>query len=91
MPGAHVIQRFYSNAITFHFIGNAEWEDSERTSLRIIWKTPEAFAGEVYSWAVRNDLINTVFTVYELHSGEEYQDSGANLSQSSSCMLYSVF
>mmetsp|Transcript_10924 Transcript_10924/g.17793 ORF Transcript_10924/g.17793 Transcript_10924/m.17793 type:complete len:185 (+) Transcript_10924:69-623(+) len=56
--------------------GNAEWEDSAQTSLRIIWKTPEALAGEIYQWALKEDLIGSVSTVYELHSGEENQDSG---------------
>jgi ESCRT-II complex subunit VPS25 len=56
--------------------GNAEWEDSNQTSLRIIWKTPESLAGEVYNWAVKQDLMGTVFTIFELHAGEEHQDSG---------------
>lgn len=56
--------------------GNAEWEDGNHTSLRIIWKTPEALAGEVYHWALQQEVAGTVFTLYELHSGEENQDSG---------------
>eukprot|EP01032_Pedospumella_encystans_P015358 gene15358-17572_t len=56
--------------------GNAEWEDHNHTSLRIIWKTPEALAGEVYQWALQQEVAGTVFTLYELHSGEENQDSG---------------
>lgn len=56
--------------------GNAEWEDGNQTSLRIIWKTPEALAGEVHHWALKQEVTGTVFTLYELHSGEENQDSG---------------
>lgn len=62
--------------LTVNFAGNAEWEDSNQSSLRIIWKTPEALAGEVYHWAIHQEVVGTVFTLYELHSGEENQDSG---------------
>lgn len=57
-------------------LGNAEWEDSNETSLRIIWKSPESLAGEVYNWAIQQEVVGTVFTLYELHSGEENQNSG---------------
>ena len=30
--------------------GNAEWEDSTKAWLRIIFKSPEVLAGEIYSW-----------------------------------------
>lgn len=56
--------------------GNAEWEDEGHTSLRIIWKTPLVLAGEVYQWAMRESQLGQVNTIYELHSGEEHQDSG---------------
>jgi hypothetical protein len=41
-----------------------------------MWKTPASVATEVYNWACRNDYLNTVFTVFELHSGDEHIDSG---------------
>ena len=41
-----------------------------------MWKTPDSVATDVYNWACRNDYLNTVFTVFELHSGEEHLDSG---------------
>ena len=78
--------------------GNAAWDDSLQTRLRIMWKKPEALAGEIYNWvyksnkfvsimfepiillyctkACSNQSINSVFTIYELHSGDEYKDSG---------------
>jgi ESCRT-II complex subunit VPS25 len=56
--------------------GNGEWLDGTRTILRLIWKTPEALAAEVYAWGRESDVLGTVFTVYELHSGEDNQDSG---------------
>jgi ESCRT-II complex subunit VPS25 len=56
--------------------GNGEWEDRSNASLRLIWRTPEALAAEVYTWGCNVDIIGTVFTVYEIHAGEDYQDSG---------------
>lgn len=56
--------------------GNAEWEDSAHTRCRIIWKTAETLAGEIYSWAVKNGFLDNIFTIFELISGDEHQDSG---------------
>jgi len=39
--------------------GNAEWEDGSRTGLRIILKSPESLAGDIYSWYVL--VLKTVF------------------------------
>ena len=58
--------------------GNAEWEENHtKACLRIIWKKPETLAGEIYNWACNSEILGTVFTVYELHSGEENLDSGS--------------
>ncbi len=57
-------------------LGNAEWEDASHTGLRIILKSIESLAGDIYSWVLKNDFADTVFTVYELHSGDDNQDSG---------------
>lgn len=51
--------------------GHGEWEDPElRTRCRILWRKPEQLASDIYDWAVANGYINSVCTVYELHSGE---------------------
>ena len=34
-------------------------------------KAPEVLANEIYSWATENDLVGSVSTIYELHSGED--------------------
>lgn len=52
------------------------WEGPSRASVRIMWKTPDSIASAVYQWACENDFLNNVFTVFELHSGDEYTDSG---------------
>mmetsp|Transcript_20356 Transcript_20356/g.36748 ORF Transcript_20356/g.36748 Transcript_20356/m.36748 type:complete len:179 (-) Transcript_20356:34-570(-) len=52
--------------------GHGEWEDPQvRTRCRILWRRPEQLASDVYEWAVANGYINSVCTVYELHSGED--------------------
>jgi ESCRT-II complex subunit VPS25 len=52
--------------------GNGEWEDvSTKTRCRILWRKPEQLAADVYEWARANGHINSVCTVYELHSGED--------------------
>jgi hypothetical protein len=31
-------------------VGNAEWEDEEHSRARIMWRTSEALAADVYTW-----------------------------------------
>lgn len=52
--------------------GHGEWEDPDiRTRCRILWRKPEQLASDIYDWAELNGYINSVCTVYELHSGED--------------------
>ncbi|KAL7525164.1 hypothetical protein ACHAWF_001237 [Thalassiosira exigua] len=52
--------------------GHGEWEDPAlRTRCRILWRRPEQLASDLYDWAVANGYINSVCTLYELHSGED--------------------
>ena len=30
--------------------GNAEWEDEEHSRVRVMWRTTEALAADVYAW-----------------------------------------
>jgi hypothetical protein len=41
-----------------------------------MWRTPEAIAADIYSWARSNMYIGNIFTIYELLNNEEYSDSG---------------
>jgi hypothetical protein len=50
--------------------GHGEWEDDTKTRCRILWRKPEQLAADIYTWAEANGYINSVCTVYELHSGE---------------------
>lgn len=51
--------------------GHGEWMDSEKTRCRILWRKPEQLATDLYEWASANGYINSVCTLYELHSGED--------------------
>lgn len=50
--------------------GHGEWMD-EGTVARILWRKPDQLATDIYQWAETNGYINSVCTVYELHSGED--------------------
>jgi ESCRT-II complex subunit VPS25 len=30
--------------------GNGEWEDASQSRVRILWRTPEALAADIYQW-----------------------------------------
>jgi ESCRT-II complex subunit VPS25 len=51
--------------------GHGEWDDDTKTRCRILWRKPEQLAADIYAWAEANGYINSVCTVYELHSGED--------------------
>ena len=55
--------------------GNAEWDDAARTRVRIILKSADTLAGELYTWAMKAGYKNNVLTIYELHSSEEHEDT----------------
>ena len=51
--------------------GHGEWQDANKTVCRILWRTPQQLATDIYTWAQTNGYINSVCTLYELHSGED--------------------
>ncbi|GKY95726.1 hypothetical protein MPSEU_000533400 [Mayamaea pseudoterrestris] len=52
--------------------GNGEWIDPDaKTQCRILWRKPEQLATDIYHWAEQKGYVNTVITLYELHSGED--------------------
>mmetsp|Transcript_38764 Transcript_38764/g.87363 ORF Transcript_38764/g.87363 Transcript_38764/m.87363 type:complete len:179 (+) Transcript_38764:139-675(+) len=52
--------------------GHGEWEDpGVRTRVRILWRRPDQLASDLYDWAAANGYVNSVCTLYELHSGED--------------------
>eukprot|EP00800_Vazella_pourtalesii_P019906 TRINITY_DN6919_c3_g1_i1.p1 TRINITY_DN6919_c3_g1~~TRINITY_DN6919_c3_g1_i1.p1 ORF type:complete len:188 (-),score=29.50 TRINITY_DN6919_c3_g1_i1:125-688(-) len=51
--------------------GNLEWQDKEKDRCLVMWRTPKEWGALIYQWASENGFMNTVCTVYELHSGED--------------------
>lgn len=52
--------------------GSAEWmDDGHQTTLRILWRTPQELASDIYRWAKTSGQLGSVVTLYELHSGED--------------------
>jgi len=51
--------------------GFGEWEDDTRARVRLMWRRPADWAAIVYDYAVANGMVGSVFTVVELHSGDE--------------------
>ena len=52
--------------------GHAEWIDTDtKTRCRILWRPPEQLATDIYQWAEQKGYLNSVCTLYELHSGED--------------------
>ena len=52
--------------------GHGEYEDiNTKTRIRIIWRRPEQLASDIYDWATANGYLNSICTLYELHSGED--------------------
>jgi len=66
-------QHFVLQLVTEDFCqhGHGEWEDDAKTRIRILWRKPEQLATDIYQWAQLNGYVNSVCTVYELHSGED--------------------
>ncbi|CAM9550504.1 unnamed protein product [Choristocarpus tenellus] len=53
--------------------GHAEWKDSGKSIVTLMWQSPDEIAGKLYDFARRNGMIGSVFTVYELHQGDDVQ------------------
>ncbi|XP_030321686.1 vacuolar protein-sorting-associated protein 25 isoform X1 [Calypte anna] len=54
--------------------GNLEWLDKNKTSFLIMWRRPEEWGKLIYQWVVKNGLTNSVFTLYELTSGDDTEN-----------------
>ena len=56
--------------------GNAEWIDiKQKSRLRLIFKSVEVLASEIFKYADEIGLKNQVLTMYELHSGDEHTNT----------------
>ena len=57
-----------------HKKGNLKWEDKNKTSCVILWRTMNQWADVMYNWVMDNGAVNTVFTVLELCQGPDYEN-----------------
>lgn len=55
--------------------GHAEYIDEAQTVVQIYVKPPSKWAFEMYAYMENNGVLNQVFTVYELHAGDEMTDA----------------
>uniref|UniRef100_A0A8C7E990 Vacuolar protein-sorting-associated protein 25 n=1 Tax=Nothoprocta perdicaria TaxID=30464 RepID=A0A8C7E990_NOTPE len=54
--------------------GNLEWLDKNKSSFLVLWRRPEDWGRLIYQWVVKNGLTNSVFTLYELTSGDDTEN-----------------
>ena len=49
--------------------GNIEWEDKQKTSCLVFWKSPQQWANLIYAWASKTGHLNSVCTLHEITQG----------------------
>mmetsp|Transcript_17814 Transcript_17814/g.30375 ORF Transcript_17814/g.30375 Transcript_17814/m.30375 type:complete len:140 (+) Transcript_17814:564-983(+) len=49
--------------------GHGQWQD-ENNTLYVFVKTPSEWASVIYDFVQKNGLTGTIYTMYELHSGD---------------------
>ncbi|CAM9464990.1 unnamed protein product [Phaeothamnion confervicola] len=53
--------------------GHAEWQDASKTRMVLFFQSPAETASKLYEWVRKQGRIGEVFTVYELHQGDEME------------------
>lgn len=53
--------------------GHAEWNDAGKSLVTLMWHSADEIAAKLSNFARKHDMIGSVFTVYELHQGDEVQ------------------
>ncbi|CAM9720550.1 unnamed protein product [Scytosiphon promiscuus] len=51
--------------------GHAEWNDSGQSMVTLMWHSAEEIAAKLFDFVKKHDMIGGVFTVYELHQGDD--------------------
>lgn len=52
-------------------IGHAEWNDEAKSTVTLMWHSADEIAAKLFDFARKHDMVGNVFTVYELHRGDE--------------------
>ncbi|KAE8575750.1 hypothetical protein XENTR_v10003930 [Xenopus tropicalis] len=56
--------------------GNLEWIDKNKSRFLIMWRRPDEWGKVIYQWVSKNGMTNSVFTLYELISGDDTEGEG---------------
>lgn len=51
--------------------GHAEWKDESKTTAFVVWRSPQEIATSVLEFVRKNGMAGNVYTVYDLHSGDD--------------------
>ncbi|CAM9345686.1 unnamed protein product [Ascophyllum nodosum] len=51
--------------------GHAEWSDAGKSMVILMWHSADEIAAKLFDFVRKHDMIGSVFTVYELHQGDE--------------------
>lgn len=51
--------------------GNAEWSDAGKSMVTLMWHSTDEIAAKLFDFVRQNGMIGNVFTVYELHQGDD--------------------
>lgn len=51
--------------------GHAEWNDAGKSMVTLMWHSVEEIAAKLFDFVRKHDMVGSVFTVYELHQGDE--------------------
>ncbi|CAM9420612.1 unnamed protein product [Hapterophycus canaliculatus] len=51
--------------------GHAEWNDAGKSMVTLMWDSVEEIAAKLFDFVRKHDMVGGVFTVYELHQGDE--------------------
>lgn len=51
--------------------GHAEWNDAGKSMVTLMWHSAEEIAAKLYDFVRKHDMVGSVFTVYELHQGDD--------------------
>ncbi|XP_033126326.1 vacuolar protein-sorting-associated protein 25-like [Anneissia japonica] len=51
--------------------GNIEWTDKGKSRCLVMWRTPAEWGNLMYTWALKNGLLNTVCTLFEITQGDD--------------------
>lgn len=51
--------------------GHAEWNDAGKSMVTLMWHSADEIAAKLFDFVRKHDMAGSVFTVYELHHGDE--------------------